>query len=132
MYVDYLYYKERGTLMEAEFNEHIDQAELIYDNFTRKQALTDKLLLEDGKFAKAIKLTICELVDNLHRHKQLNIIQSQQAYIKGVTSESVKDHNVTFANDTSPQARLDKELEMANAKLMREYLGQTGLLNRGL
>lgn len=132
MYVDYLYYKERGTLTETEFNQVIEQAEITYDNYTRKQTFTNKILEEDGKFAKIIKLTICELVDNIHRYKQMDITQSNDAYLKGVTSESVKDHSVTFAGDVSPKVKLEKELANENARLMKEYLSQTGLLYRGL
>lgn len=132
MYVDYLYYKERGTLTETEFNQVIEQAEMTYDNYTRKQAFTNKILEEDGKFAKIIKLTICELADNIHRYKQMDITQSDNAYLKGVTSESVKDHSVTFASDVSPKVKLEKELAQENARLMKEYLSQTGLLYRGL
>lgn len=134
MYVDYAYYSERGTLSEEDFDKVIDKAEAVYNNYTRKPELTNRYLTEDGEFAKIIKLTICELVDNLHKASTLIELaeETDQAFAQGITSESVASHSVSFASDSLKSRTVKKQLQLANAEIIQEYLGYTGLLSRGL
>ena len=138
-YVTFEYYKKVFGGVDvtevSEFNSLLLKAQLEYDNYTMKPKLTHKLLEEDKAGANAIKVTLCEMIDNLKRGKEL----LQSAYSNdlinavGITSEGVKDHSVNLkTSDTLKSNDIKKEIELSNILVMRKYLLRYGLLYRGL
>ena len=138
-YVDFNYYKDvfKGTVITDvdTFDRYNISAESIYDDFTRKQHLTDKLLRENGKGARAIKFSICEMIDNNHYFNDL-VAKSQKTdanSVRGITSESVKDHSVSYASsDTLKSVQLINQSSLMNRTIMVKWLSVHGLLYRGL
>lgn len=136
-YVTYEYYKNeyKGNANEDDFNKYNFEAQLEYDNYTMKTQLTNKLLEQNQEGAKAIKLSICKMVDNFVAHQELleNAKQADLIASKGIASESVKDHSVTFSkSDLSKVDIINSQLEVENRKLMLRYLFKFGLVYRGI
>lgn len=138
-YVTFEYYKDNylGILIteESEFNSLLLKAQLEYENYTRKPRLTESLLDKDKQGANAIKVTLCEMVDNIKRGQELieNAYKSDLISSIGITSEGVKDHSVSLkTSDTLKSNVIKQDLENANIETMRKYLGKYGLLNRGV
>lgn len=137
-YVEYSFYTDEfgGTLVtEEQWKSLIIRAELAYDNYTRKYELTRRLLSEDGKGAMAIKITLCEMVENISKYDAL-IDEAQIADVanaKGISSESVKDHTITFdKTNVNSTSKLEVQSNTMNTVIMNRYLGQFGLLYRGI
>lgn len=136
-YVTYEYYKDTylGKASADLFNKFNVEAQLEYDNYTMKPQLTNKLLKQNKEGAKAIKLSICKMVDNFVAHQELleNAKQADLIASKGIASESVKDHSVTFSKtDVSKVDIINSQLEVENRKLILRYLFKFGLIYRGL
>lgn len=136
-YVDYEYYKDvyKGTLVtnEDDFDRLEAQAQMILDNYTLKRKKTEHML-EHSKFAKNIKYTVCEIIENLSRYEELqaNAIKSMTVISKGIKSESIKDHSVGFNDKETLAIDLENAFNTTNTMIIKRYLQITGLLYRGL
>ena len=136
MYVDFDYYQEvfGGSLVtSAEFNKYELRARSIMNNHTRKIDKTIKLL-DNPLVSDNIKLCMCEMIDNLFRTDELiaKSTQADNAYALGITSESVKDHTVSFDSKSLKSNEIKAQSQNENYNLMKNHLGITGLLYRGL
>lgn len=134
MYLTYTEYQEYGgTLVSPEQFDSLElKARLVLDNFTLKPSLTLDLL--KTRNAPNIKMTMLELIDNLHREQE-SLLQASQAdvsYYGGIVSESVKDHSVSFKTDGSSQIKVSQDYHNLRHSIMKQYLLFTGLLARGL
>lgn len=58
--------------------------------------------------------------------------QADNAFALGITSESVKDHSVSFDSKSLKSNEIKAQSQNENYNLMKNYLGITGLLYRGL
>lgn len=129
------YYKEtfRGKLNETQFNDFKDEAIMVYENYTLKPKLTQKLLDENGKGAKAIKFSICTIIDNLQRADDLKALSQthDERVAKGIKSEKVTSHSVTYS-DKATTSDIERDLDQSNQRVMRKYLLAYGLLYRGI
>lgn len=136
MYVDYEYYTNEynGTLVSSELFESYElRARSIMNNHTRKIDKTIELL-DNPLVSDNIKLCMCELIDNLFRTDELikKSTQADMSFALGITSESVKDHSVSFDSKSLKSNEIKAQSQNENYNLMNNYLGITGLLNRGL
>ena len=136
MYVDFDYYEGTygGRLVTfSEFTKYELKARIVMNNYTLKEKLTIKLL-EGSKYVDAIKLCMCEMIDNLFRTDELikKSTQADNSFALGITSESVKDHSVSFDSKSLKSNEIKAQSQNENYNLMNNYLGITGLLNRGL
>lgn len=136
MYVDFDYYKSTygGSLVTStDFNKYELKARIVMDNYTLKEKLTIKLL-EGSKYVDNIKMAMCEIIDNLFRTDELikKSTQADNAFALGITSESVKDHSVSFDSKSLKSNEIKAQSQNENYNLMKNYLGITGLLYRGL
>lgn len=122
-----------GKLSENEFNEQKDKAILIYENYTLKPKLTQKLLDQEAQGAKAIRFALCEVIDNLAKYEEYKnlAIDTDKRVAQGIKSESVVSHNVTFS-DKAVSSTIESDLNNANRNTFNKYLLRTGLLYRGL
>lgn len=138
-YVDFDFYKDvyGGTLITDvdTFKPLLNKAERIYDNYTRKHEMTKRFLRENKKPAQAIRLCLCEMIDNVFKFNELIDIARGNDSIsaEGVSSETVKSHSVSFEkSDTLKSTQLSNQMELVNRTIMNEYLSVYGLLYRGL
>lgn len=120
---------------EALFDKLNIQAEMAYDNYTRKHRLTEHYLKQDEKGAMAIRFSICEIIDNINYFNGLleSAKQTDLTSAKGIASNSVPSHSVTFTNDkTLKSIQINKDLLISNASIFNKYLSVYGLVYRGL
>lgn len=114
VYVDYNYYLNtyQGKVKEEVFSilEIKASGILNYYTFNRIKEVDDD-----------IKLTVCELIDNI---EQLEKLESEG---KGITQEKVGSYSVSYANSDIKR----KELKQEQKQIIFRYLGYTGLLYRG-
>uniref|UniRef100_UPI00262B96B1 hypothetical protein n=1 Tax=Pseudomonas sp. TaxID=306 RepID=UPI00262B96B1 len=87
----------------------------------------------EGDFKDNLKLATCEMIDSIKNYETtLEMAKtSNQAYIKGIKSESVKDHSVTF-NDKDMKSQLEQDFFKEQRSIMKKHLLVTRLLFRGL
>ena len=136
MYVDFNYYATTygGSLVtSSDFTKYELNARIVMNNYTLKEKLTIKLL-EGSKYVDNIKMAVCEIIDNLFRTDELikKSTQADNAFALGITSESVKDHSVSFDSKSLKSNEIKAQSQNENYNLMKNYLGITGLLYRGL
>lgn len=116
MYVDFDYYSNiyKGKVKEEDFPTLEIKASGILNYYTfnriKEDAINDK-----------IKLTVCELIDNI---EQLEKVEGED---KGITQEKVGTYSVSYANPDIKR----KELKQEQKQTIFKYLGHTGLLYRG-
>lgn len=132
----YEYYKDifLGEADETTFNKYLIEATIEYQNYTLKPKLTEHLLTKEHS-AIMIKTCICVMIDNLIKKDKLLDLASKSDQINalGISSESVKDHNVSFKADKGLSTNnVEKQTELTNVSVMNKYLLSLGLLNRGL
>lgn len=136
MYVDFNYYATTyggSQVASSEFTKYELKARIVMNNYTLKEKLTIKLL-EGSKYVDSIKLCMCEMIDNLFKTDELTkkSTQADNAFALGITSESVKDHSVSFDSKSLKSNEIKAQSQNENYNLMKNYLGITGLLYRGL
>lgn len=136
MYVDFDYYENTyggSQVTSSDFTKYELKARIVMNNYTLKEKLTIKLL-EGSKYVDNIKMAVCEIIDNLFRTDELikKSTQADNAFALGVTSESVKDHSVSFDSKSLKSNEIKAQSQNENYNLMKNYLGITGLLYRGL
>ena len=86
-------------------------------------------------YEEEIKECMAELVINENKREQAlkELEQGLSVSRKGIKSESVTDHSVTFeSKDDSSVIELEKSFDATNARIARRHLAWTGLLYRGL
>lgn len=137
--VNFEWYKDtfKGTNINDVdiFNKYYLQAVNHYYNYTLKPKKMTEDLMKDEDSAYTIKLTLCEMIDNLFYGDELIELAKRNDKINalGISSESVKDHNVKFT--TSKQlnsSKIKSDTETNNIIVMNKYLTRLGLLYRGL
>lgn len=110
IYVDYNYYSNvyQGKVPEDKFNQLEIKASgiLNYYTFNRIKEVDEN-----------IKLTICELIDNLY--------DIEKADTKGVESEKVGTYSVTYSKEAI------KDLKREQKGIILKYLGHSNLTYRG-
>lgn len=136
MYVDYVYYTDTygGKLVsQEEFEMYERKASMQLHEYALPQKISKALNQEAIK--DRVKLAICELMDNLKefydRHDEIKELDT--IGLEGITSESVKDHSVTYASDKRLASERLREAHKGIAnEIVRDRLRMTGLLSRGL
>lgn len=136
MYVDFDYYVGiygGSQVTSSDFTKYELKARIVMNNYTLKEKLTIKLL-EGSKYVDNIKMAMCEIIDNLFRTDELikKSTQADNSFALGITSESVKDHSVSFDSKSLKSNEIKAQSQNENYNLMKNYLGITGLLYRGL
>lgn len=86
-------------------------------------------------YEEEIKECMAELVVNENK-RELALKELEQGLSvsrKGIKSESVTDHSVTFeTKEDNSVIELEKSFDTANVRIARRHLAWTGLLYRGL
>lgn len=110
-YVDYTYYHStyHGELDETAFNSVIIKAQAKVDFFTNYRII---------EINDSIKNATCALCDLFYKKEHSSI----------VSSESVGNHSRSYAVTAKTDADWNKEAY----EIVTEYLGNTGLMYRGL
>jgi len=113
MYVDFDYYSNtyKGKVKEENFTALENKASGLvnYYTFNRIEEVDEQ-----------VKLTVCELIDNINEMNQL----------KGdnVTQEKVGSYSVSYANSSTRKSELKEEQK----NIIFKHLAHTGLLYRGV
>lgn len=128
MYVDFTYYQSTygGTAINADsFIKYERKARIALDNFTFNRLKDDNTLITND-----VKDCLCEMMEKAYG------IEQEEAATDGktITSESVDGHSVSFAISDSQKNEIDQsritKIKLYN--IAKDYLGNTGLLYRGL
>lgn len=136
MRVSFEYYINEygGTLInEDEFKRYEKRASLRLDEIVLP-VRTEKALAND-KLGDKIKYVLCEIMDVDKEHQDLKEVAktSDLVAIKGVQSETVKDHSISYkTSDESASEQLVGMYKRQTYELIRGRLLTTGLLYRGL
>lgn len=130
MYLTSQEFVELGYSSLNDFNVLERKARRFLDYYTTnrvKNALND--------YEEEIKECMAELIVNENK-RELALNDLEQGLTvsrKGIKSESVTDHSVTFEGmDENAHTELDSTFDKRNAQIARRYLAWTGLLYRGL
>ena len=132
MYVDYEYYTKvyGGTKIPEEgFTYCISQAEDYVDYITLGRVQSFK----GGVFDNKIKRAYCSLAEIYYEEKQLSERVGASAGAKGIKSETVGSHTVSFQTmDGKSEAENKAHYDALRYRVARQHLLPTGLLYRGL
>ena len=133
MYLTYQEYQDYGftDVIEFEFDRYSKEAQQFLRYYTQKR--TDIAIV--GDYSDDIKQLMCLLVEVFKsRRTALNALeQGLDLSRKGIASESVTDHSVSFSQKSeSSKQETDDQFKKEAIALIREHLLWTGLLYRGL
>ena len=122
-YVDYTYYTTTylGTdIASANFSRLALRASAVIDRITFNRAATVVIAATDTTTIDSIKMATCAVAEEIQR-------QEADGSVDGIASESVGNHSVSYAaNSSKMQSNIDKSaIEAAT------YLASTTLLYRG-
>jgi hypothetical protein len=127
-YIDFTYYQTTfggTTIPETDFLRYERKARIALDNFTFDRLKKDSTLIDD-----LVRDCMCEMMEKAYS------IEQEEAATEGklIASESVDGHSVTYAISDSEKNLVDKskatKIKLYN--ITKEYLGNTGLMYRGL
>ncbi len=133
MYLTFQEYTSLGfnKVLEEEFVPLMNEAERLIRYRTMNRS-------EEGinsGFSREIKDCMCLLIDNFkERNKALNELeQGLEIARKGVSSESVTDHSVSYSKlDIKDTDETNKSFQKKSIRIIQECLMWTGLLYRGI
>jgi len=128
MYVTFEYYTSTfgGTeIPEASFIKYERKARVFLDNVT-----FNRLQLDNTLVTESVKNAICEIMDSNYK------LDAKEAETDGnlISSETVDGHSITYAISDIDKNEVDKSQlnKFKYYNIAREYLGNTGLLYRGI
>lgn len=132
MYVDYEYYTKvfGGKLIpEDDFTYYINQADDYVDYIT----LTRVHKFKGSPFDNKIKRAYCSLAEIYYEEQQSKESVGAQAGSKGIRSETVGSHTVSFQKvDGESKMKDTANYDALRYRVARQHLLPTGLLYRGL
>lgn len=138
MWVEFAYYRDvfKGTLItdESIFPKYSQEAQDYVDYITLGKA---GVSIENGLDTDKIKRTICVTCElYLEKENKLNAIKTSDNEIvaRGLKSETVKSHSVTYAStsDLDTLSKIETEYDKLIRTKVNKLLMFTGLLNRGI
>jgi hypothetical protein len=130
-YVDYTYYTETfgsATIPETDFNKYERKSRIQLDNFTFDRIKNDETLIDDN-----VKDCMCEMMEKAYSIDQENDMTNDGTG-KLVASETTDNHSITYAISDLQKNEIDQS-KITKVKLyniVKDYLGRTGLMYRGL
>ena len=127
-YIDFTYYSTTygGTIIDAiSFTSYERKARVFLDNITFNRLQVDNTLVTES-----VKNCICEIMEcNLK-------LDQQEAETEGkiISSETVDGHTETYAISDTEKNSIDRTQinKVKYYNISKEYLGNTGLLYRGV
>lgn len=127
-YIDYEYYKNSfggTTIPETIFINYERKARTFIDNITFNRLQNDNTLITN-----TVKDCICEIMECNFKLEQ----KETEADGKIIASETVDSHSVTYAISDVEKNEIDKSRinKIKYYNIAKEYLGNTGLLYRGV
>jgi hypothetical protein len=141
MWVDFAYYTDvhQGNLLGKDnFNRYEGQAQRYIDYFTLGKASNDMIDSKTLDYIKGkVKITTCICAELFYK-QDLKILANNEVIAsttsKGIASESVKSHSVTFMkeNDFKDELIIKTEFKKLIDSEIKQGLLLTGLLNRGV
>jgi len=138
MWVEFAYYKDvfKGTLItdESIFPKYSQEAQDYVDYITLGKA---GVSIENGLDTDKIKRSVCVASElYLEKENKLNAIKTSDNEIvaRGLKSETVKSHSVTYAStsDLDTLSKIETEYDKLIRTRVNKLLLFTGLLNRGI
>ncbi|MBQ8298020.1 MAG: hypothetical protein IJX77_09595 [Ruminococcus sp.] len=118
MYADYSFYTGtyHGSLIPEQEFSYREARAAEYINYMTSDRITPELLEADGAAALKIKSCCCALAEGDYRFERNS----------DKSAEKVGNYSVTYNNRSENSYKLDK------AGIVDRYLGNTGLLFRGV
>lgn len=138
MWVEFAYYRDvfKGTLItdESIFPKYSQVAQDYVDYITLGKA---GVTIENGLDTDKIKRSVCVACElYLEKENKLNAIKTSDNEIvaRGLKSETVKSHSVTYAStsDLDTLSKIETEYDKLIRTKVNKLLMFTGLLNRGI
>lgn len=128
MYVTYEYYTTTyggSTISSTDFNKYERKARVFIDNVT-----FNRLQLNNALVIGSVQDAICEIMECNYK------IDLKETETDGniISSETVDGHSVTYAIADTEKNTIDKKQlnKVKYYNIAKEYLGNTGLLYRGI
>ena len=138
MWVEFAYYRDvfKGTLItdESIFPKYSQEAQDYVDYITLGKA---GVSIGNGLDTDKIKRSVCVASElYLEKENKLNAIKTSDNEIvaRGLKSETVKSHSVTYAStsDLDTLSKIETEYDKLIRTRVNKLLMFTGLLNRGI
>ena len=128
MYVDFEYYSTTygGTAINADsFIKLERKARVFIDDITFDRLKNDNTLIDD-----TVKECLCEIMECNYKLDQ----EEAETGGKLISSETIDQHSVTYAVSDIEKNEVDKSRVNFTKfyTIARQYLGNTGLLYRGV
>ena len=128
MYVDFIYYRDSfggTTIPEANFIRLERKARVFIDDVTFDRLKNDATLIDD-----TVKECLCEIMECNYKLDQEEV----ETGGKLISSETIDQHSVTYAVSDIEKNEVDKKSFNFTKfyTIARQYLGNTGLLYRGV
>ena len=130
-YVDFTYYTDAAngfggtTIPEADFPKYERRSRVFIDDITFNRLKDDNTLIDD-----TVKECLCEIMECNYKLDQ----EEAETGGKLISSETIDQHSVTYAVSDIEKNEVDKSrinfTKLYN--IARQYLGNTGLLYRGV
>ena len=127
-YVDFTYYSTSfggTTIPEANFIKLERKARVFIDDITFDRLKNDATLITD-----TVKECLCEIMECNYKLDQ----EEAETGGKLISSETIDQHSVTYAVSDTEKNEIDKSRINFTKfyTIARQYLGNTGLLYRGV
>ena len=127
-YVDFTYYSTSfggTTIPEANFNKYERRSRVFIDDITFDRLKNDNTLIDD-----TVKECLCEIMECNYKLDQEEV----ETCGKLISSETIDQHSVTYAVSDIEKNEVDKSRINFTKfyTIARQYLGNTGLLYRGV
>ena len=127
-YVDFIYYRDSfggTTIPEANFIKLERKARVFIDDITFDRLKNDATLITD-----TVKECLCEIMECNYKLDQ----EEAETGGKLISSETIDQHSVTYAVSDIEKNEVDKSRVNFTKfyTIARQYLGNTGLLYRGV
>ena len=128
MYVDFIYYRDSfwgTTIPEANFIKYERRSRVFIDDVTFDRLKIDATLIDD-----TVKDCLCEIMECNYKLDQ----EESETGGKLISSETIDQHSVTYAVSDIEKNEVDKSRVNFTKfyTIARQYLGNTGLLYRGV
>ena len=128
MYVDFEYYSSTygGTAINADsFIKLERKARVFIDDVTFDRLKNDTTLIDD-----TVKECLCEIMECNYKLDQ----EEAETGGKLISSETIDQHSITYAVSDTEKNEIDKSRINFTKfyNIARQYLGNTGLLYRGV
>lgn len=130
-YVDYTYYSTSfggTTIPETDFVRQEKKARVFLDNITFDRLKIDATLIDDN-----VRDCLCDVMECKYKLDNEKI-NNDEANGKIIASETTDKHSVTYAISDLEKNAIDRSQldKVKTYNIAKEYLGNTGLLYRGV